>query len=226
MRTTDNNRGKFLSEIGGVNSPDLSAIANKSLFDLCQDNPDLLIFPQELGAYHDDIGKLRICSLQDDKLTTYNLMGFVGRNDMRLTISSRFTQNDNRDYFLHYMLGKVLSLNIVNLDTTKDNEGIEDFLPYLFPAYLKKALSQGVFKEYRRNKYNNTNVRGSIDIPRHIRLNIPFVGKIAYNTREYSYDNAVTELVRHTIEHLKTSPLAGSVLTAGADIYAPMRKEL
>ncbi|MDR2247783.1 MAG: hypothetical protein LBE17_14120 [Treponema sp.] len=104
MRTTDNNGGKLLAEIGGANSPDLSAIAGKSLSDLRKENPDLLIFPQELGMYNDDIGKSRICSLNDGKLTTYNLMGFVGRNDMQLTISSRFTQNglnNNCDYFLH-----------------------------------------------------------------------------------------------------------------------------
>jgi 5-methylcytosine-specific restriction endonuclease McrBC regulatory subunit McrC len=226
MRTTDNNGGKLLAEIGGTNSPDLSAIAKKSLSDLRKENPDLLIFPQELGMYNDDIGKSHICSLNDGKLTTYNLMGFVGRNDMQLTISSRFTQNgsnNNRDYFLHYMLGKVLSLNIVNLDTTKDNEGIEDFLPYLFPAYLERALSQGIFKEYRHNKYNNANVRGVIDISRHIHLNTPFMGKIAYNTREYSYDNTITELIRHTIEHLRTSPMAGAVLTARSDIRSDVQ---
>jgi 5-methylcytosine-specific restriction endonuclease McrBC regulatory subunit McrC len=227
MRTTDNNGGKSLTEIGGTNSPNLSAIANKSLSDLRKDNPDLLVFPQELGMYHDDIGKSRICSLNDDKLTTYNLMGFVGRNDTQLTISSRFIQttpNNNRDYFLHYMLGKVLSLNIVNLDTTKDNEGIEDFLPYLFPRYLKRALSQGIFKEYRCNEYNNANVRGIIDISRHIHLNIPFMGKIAYNTREYTYDNTMTELIRHTIEHLRISPMARSVLTATTEIRSDVQR--
>jgi 5-methylcytosine-specific restriction endonuclease McrBC regulatory subunit McrC len=227
MRTTDNNGGKYLADIGGTHGLDLSAIANKSLFDLQKDNPDLLVFPQELGIHHDDIGKLCICALTDDKLTTYNLMGFVGRNDMRLTISSRFTQNDpdnKRDYFLHYMLGKVLSLNIVNLDTAKDTEKIEDFLPYLFPGYLRKALAQGIFKEYRYNEYNNANVRGTIDISRHVRRNIPFFGNIAYNTREYSYDNSMTELVRHTIEHLRTSVMARAVLTATADIRSDVQK--
>jgi 5-methylcytosine-specific restriction endonuclease McrBC regulatory subunit McrC len=232
MRTTDNNGGKPLAAIedegeGGDDSQttieNLSAIANKKLSDLQKENPDLLVFPKGFDVYHDDIGKLHICSLYDDKLTTYNLMGFVGRNDTQLTISSRFTRSNDRtrgnncDYFLHYMLGKVLSLNVVNLDTTKNNEGIEDFLPYLFPAYLKKALSQGIYKEYRRNEYNDANVRGVIDVSRNIRLNIPFTGKIAYNKREYCYDNTMTELVRHTIEHLRTLPMATAILTAATD---------
>jgi 5-methylcytosine-specific restriction endonuclease McrBC regulatory subunit McrC len=227
MRTTDNNGGKFLADIGGENSDDLAAIANKSLSDLQKNNPDLLVFPQELEQYHDGIGNAHIFSLYSDKLTTYNLMGFIGRNDTQLTISSRFTQNapnNKRDYFLHYMLGKVLSLNIVNLDTSKNPESIEDFLPYIFPAYLKKALTQGMYKQYRFNEYNNANVRGAIDIPRYIRLNTPFTGNIAYNTREYSYDNNMTELIRHTIEHLRISPIGNAVLTADADLRSDVQK--
>jgi hypothetical protein len=117
MRSTDNNGGKSLAYIGGENSDDLAAIANKSLSDLQKSNSDLLVFPQELGQYQDDIGNSHIFSLHDDRLTTYNLMGFIGRNDTQLMISSRFTQNEKGnkwDYFLHYMLGKVLSLNVIN----------------------------------------------------------------------------------------------------------------
>jgi 5-methylcytosine-specific restriction endonuclease McrBC regulatory subunit McrC len=151
-------------------------------------------------------------------------MGFIGRNDTRLTITSRFAQDDNRDYFLHYMLGKVLSLNIVNLDTTTDREGIEDFLPYLFPAYLKRALAQGIFKQYRLTEYNNANVRGVIDVTRHIIMNIPFAGNIAYNAREYNYDNNITQLVRHTIEYLETSAMGNIVLTADSEIRSDVQK--
>ena len=231
MRTTDNNCGKSLTEISGcddsqITKDNLSRIANKNLSDLQENNRDLLIFPQKFDTYHDDIDKLQICSLYDDnkKLRTYNFMGFIGINDTQLTISSRFTPKANRDYFLHYMLGKVLSLNIVNLDTTKDNEGIEDFLPYLFPAFLKRALSQGIYKEYRRNEYNNANIRGIIDIPRNIRKNFPFIGNIAYNMREYCYDNNMTELIRHTIEYLRTLPMARTVLTSSTDTRSDVQQ--
>jgi 5-methylcytosine-specific restriction endonuclease McrBC regulatory subunit McrC len=224
MRTTDNNRGKFLADIDGENSDDLKAIANKSLIDLQKDNPDLLVFPREFGQYYNDIERFPIFSLHGDTLTTYNLMGFIGRNDVRLTITSRFAQNDNHDYFLHYMLGKVLSLNIVNLDTTTDHEDIEDFLPYLFPAYLKRALAQGIFKQYQWNEYNNANVRGVIDVTRHIIMNIPFAGNIAYRAREYSYDNNITELIRHTIEYLKISEMGSAVLTVDSDMRSDVQK--
>jgi 5-methylcytosine-specific restriction endonuclease McrBC regulatory subunit McrC len=63
-------------------------------------------------------------------------------------------------------------------------------------------MKQGLYKEYRRNEYNNANVKGAIDVKRHLRLNIPFSGKIAYTMREHSFDNQITQLIRHTIEFL------------------------
>jgi 5-methylcytosine-specific restriction enzyme subunit McrC len=134
-------------------------------------------------------------------------MGFIGRNSTQLTISSRFAKDENNDYFLHYMLQKVFSINLLKFDQTPNKENIWDFLLYLFPYYLKKAYSQGIYKAYRKEEYNDTNVKGSIDVKRHILRNIPFTGKIAYTTREHSYNNYLTQLIRHTIEHIKTASL-------------------
>ena len=203
-----------MTELGDCNNiTDLSYIANKSLIDLQENNPDLLIFPQTLGQYRDDIEKSHIFSLDKDKLTTYNLMGFVGRNDTQLTITSRFSKNNQQDYFLHYMLQKVFSINLLKFDQTPDKEYIWDFLLYLFPHFLKKAHMQGLYKAYKREEYNDANVKGTIDVKRHIRINIPFAGKVAYTTREHSYDNAVTQLIRHTIEHIKNHPFVSGILT-------------
>lgn len=74
----------------------------------------------------------------------------------------------------------------------------------MFPQYLKKALNQGVYKKYVVRKYNDAHVKGSIDLNRHIRYNEPFNGHVAYSTREHSYDNEVTQLIRHTIEFIKS----------------------
>ena len=52
------------------------------------------------------------------------------------------------------------------------------------------------------HKYNDSNVRGVIDVSRHIKYNEPFNGAIAYTTREYSYDNHITQLIRHTIDFI------------------------
>jgi 5-methylcytosine-specific restriction enzyme subunit McrC len=218
MRKRDNNCGEKLSDIEILNIGDLSAIANRNLIDLQKENPDLLVFPQTLGQYRDDVEKSHIFSLDEDNLTTYNLMGFVGRNSSQLTISSRFAKDDNNDYFLHYMLQKVFSINLLKFDQTPNKENIWGFLLYLFPYYLKKAYSQGIYKAYKKEEYNDSNVKGNIDVKRHILRNIPFTGKIAYKTREHSYNNNLTQLVRHTIEHIKTHPFGSGVLTNDSEV--------
>jgi 5-methylcytosine-specific restriction enzyme subunit McrC len=218
MRKRDNNCGEKLTDVELLNIGDLSAIANRSLIDLQLENPDLLVFPQTLGQHRDDVEKSHIFSLDEEQITTYNLMGFVGRNSSQLTISSRFAKDDNNDYFLHYMLQKVFSINLLQFDQTPNKENIWDFLLYLFPYYLKKAYSQGIYKAYRKEEYNDSNVRGTIDVKKHILQNIPFTGKITYTTREHSYNNYLTQLVRHTIEKIKSHPFGSGVLTSDSEV--------
>jgi 5-methylcytosine-specific restriction endonuclease McrBC regulatory subunit McrC len=116
------------------------------------------------------------------------------------------------------MLQKVFSINILKFDQTPNKENIWDFLLYLFPYYLKKAYSQGMYKAYKREEYNDANIKGTIDVKRHIIQNIPFMGKIAYNTREHSYNNNITQLIRHTIEHIKTHQFGSGVLTSDSEV--------
>ena len=105
-------------------------------------------------------------------------MGFVGVNDTKITIKSRFAKNCDEDYFLHYMLQKVFSINLFDLKHNTNTESIFDFLLYLFPYFLKRAVRQGIYKEYTKHEYNDANVRGVIDVSRHIRQNIPFSGNL------------------------------------------------
>lgn len=186
---------------------DLSNIANISISQAQENNPELLVFPHSLGAFGDRIGDDFVCSLNGDKnsfkLSTGNIMGFVGYRDTQLSIYSRFTSDKcDRDYFLHYMLQRVFCPNLFNWKHSYSNENIFDFLIYIFPYFLNKALKQGLFKEYKWFQYNESKVKGAIDVSRHIKNNTPFAGKIAYNTREHSYDNRITQLIRHTIEYI------------------------
>ncbi|MXV38039.1 restriction endonuclease [Flavobacteriaceae bacterium Ap0902] len=187
-------------------------MGNKSLENLQQTNPNLLVFPQSLGQHKDDVEKPKIFSLRESKLTTNNLMGFVGRNSSQLTIASRFANDDHNDYFMHYMLQKVFAINLLDFEQTRDKENIWDFYIYLFPYFLKKAYAQGLYKAYKREEYNDANVKGAIDVNRQIQKNIPFTGRIAYSTREHSYNNALNQLIRHTIEFIKTHPFGNGVL--------------
>lgn len=199
---------------------DLKAITDVGISDITlEDYPNLLVFPDSFDSYDRDFGKKVICSIVNDgkELCTNSIVGFVGRNKTHLSIHSRFAKDGEEDYFLHYMLQKVAKINLFSLQHTMDEDSVFDFLVYLFPMYLKKAINQGVYKKYINRKCNDANVRGTIDINRHIRFNEPFNGKVAYTTREYSYDNEVTQLIRHTIEFISYYKGGSSVLDMDTD---------
>ena len=186
-------------------------IADKTLEQL--EREGVFVFP-ELIKDADDLSRDQmILQSVNDTFRTGNVMGFLGCGDERLTICSRFGGNQE-DYFFLYLLNKLLDFpNIVDLKTDSDpGSRLFNFLLFLFPHYLKAAMRKGLFKKYVVNRYNDENVKGSIDIGRHIRKNTPFVGKIAYNQREFSFDNYLTELTRHTIEFIKRKPYGNSLL--------------
>lgn len=199
---------------------DLMAIADVGISEISlEDYPNLLVFPDSFESYDRDFGKKVICNIINDgkSLYTNSIVGFIGRNKTHLSIHSRFANDGNDDYFLHYMLQKVARINLFSLQHTKDEDSVFDFLIYLFPLYLKKAINQGVYKRYVTKKYNDANIRGSIDVNRHIKFNEPFNGNVAYTTREYCYDNEVTQLIRHTIEFINKDKGGSDILNADSD---------
>ena len=113
------------------------------------------------------------------------------------------------------MLNRILDFpSIVDLETDADrDQQLFRLFLFLFPYYLRTAMRKGLFKKYIYRQYNDENVSGTIDIDRHIELNTPFIGNIAYGQREFSYDNHLTELVRHTIEYIKKKPYGTRLLT-------------
>lgn len=124
-----------------------------------------------------------------------------------------------RGLFFQYLLDKTLDFpNIVDLDSNANqNDRMFSFFLFLFPHYLKTALRKGVFKKYILRRHNDGNLKGAIDVAKHIRTNTPFVGKIAYSQREFSYDNSLMELVRHTIEFIKRKPYGNKLLVKVKD---------
>ena len=207
-----------------VNNPvvveNLSYFLNKSIHELIKEE-DLLIFPHSLVDSNDKIGDQSIGTLQIvngiHKIQTGNIMGFVGKADTQLHISSRFgTEKD--DFFLYYMLCQVNSINVFDLPYSQGNTTALDLLMLLFPYYLSNALQQGLYKEYRTFHHNDSNVRGVIDINRHIQRNIPFQGNVAYRERIKSVDNALTQLIRHTIEYISRHPIGMALLYRNADV--------
>lgn len=196
------------------NIPKLTnSIVNKTLEQLRQEG--VFVFPELVDDANDISKDQMILQSVNDDLRSWNVMGFIGYgNDERLIINSRFS-GDNEDYFVQYLLQRVLDLpNIVDLKSDADQDNrIFNFLLFLFPYYLKSAMRKGIFKKYVRNRYNDSNVKGIIDIAKHIEKNIPFIGKIAYSQREFSSDNYLTELIRHTIEYIKRKPYGNKILS-------------
>lgn len=238
MLVTTDNTALELTEAQQRDKDNLSLIANKSIGELVKANPELLIFPQHFKNSEDDIASDLIfeLTLTDAKtvLTTGNIMGFIGMQDTQLKIQSRFAQsviNDasdvdtlannqeasSEDYFLHYMLQKVLCFNLFDLKHSRNQTNVFDFLVYLFPHLLKKALSQGLYKEYQNKAYNDSNLKGAIDIKAHLQRNLPFRGNVAYRVREHSFDNPLTQLIRHTIELIKQKPNLRDVLHSDSE---------
>ena len=173
-------------------------IADKTLEQL--EREGVFVFPKTVKDAGDISRDQMILQSVNDTYRASNVMGFLGCGDERLVIESRFC-GEGEDFFFQYLLDKVLDFpNVVDLesDANQDNR-LFNFLLFLFPYYLKTAMRKGLFKKYIRYRYNNGNIKGTIDVARHIEKNTPFVGNVAYSQREFSYDNCLMELVRHTI---------------------------
>lgn len=216
---TDNCRDFVINDQQAVD--DLRHIADCPLDKLTdKDCNDVWVFPSKESRYDDKIEDETILSLYGNKMFTGNIMGFIGYGDTELTIRSRFSSRKNgHDWFMQYMLQKVFAINIFKLQSSLTTEGILDIAAMLFPYFLQKALCQGIYREYIRCSYNDSRVRGAIDLSAHIKNNFPFKnGKISYTTREYKYDNSVTQLIRHTIEYLRSKDFAKQILFSSQEI--------
>ena len=195
-------------------------ISGKTLSQLRRENPKLLIFPLEFGV--DGIEKETAFSVKDEtgeeKIITGNLMGFVGYKGCSLSIASRFYPKGD-DYFLHYMLARASGAHIIDFDFGRQNDSVWDFLPYLFPQSLVYAWRQGVYRVNRRMERNDSHIRGTIDIARHIRQNIPFQGNVAYSFSEKTINNPVNRLIRLTIDVLEKDRRYAPLFNSGDKVF-------
>lgn len=216
MRITDNHykiaREDFVAEF-----PNLSqALLDRTLDNLSRED-NIFIFPNDLMNSPDLDKDQKILETVNPKIKTGNVIGFLGCGQERLTISSRFSDEYN-DHFLHYLLQKVLNINLTSLDVGLSPEDkLYQLLVYLFPKYMQAALRKGLYKEYQRFSHNDSHVKGVIDVGNHLKKNLPFMGNVAYTTREFTYDNPLMQLIRHTIEYIKTQKSFGALLDSNRE---------
>ena len=208
MRITDNQH-EIAKEDFVAEFPKLSQLLLDRILGNLSQEANIFIFPNDL-QYSPDLDKdQKILETVNQKIKTGNVIGFLGYGQERLTISSRFSSKGD-DHFLHYLLQKVLHINLTSLDVALSREDrLYQLLIYLFPKYLQAALRKGLYKEYQRFSHNDSNVKGVIDFGNHLKKNLPCTGNIAYTTREFTYDNPLMQLIRHTIEFMKNQKSIG-----------------
>lgn len=192
----------------------LREISDKSLREL-SNSEQIITIPDTNRA--ELLSEQYVVSLDNrDIVHTGNIVGFIGNDKASISITSRFA-NGETDLFIQYMLCRILQLNVTQFTHFSSNKGILNILPFLFPFYLKKALTQGIYKSYTQIQHNNSKPKGHIDIASHIKRNLLFNGSIAYSTRERIEDNHITQLIRHTIESLATDKIYKRILSIDRD---------
>ncbi|MFN3691305.1 MAG: 5-methylcytosine restriction system specificity protein McrC [Fervidobacterium sp.] len=152
-------------------------------------------------------------NLDTGEINTKNYVGILkgyieldGKEKFEVTIEigSRFDTSD-KQFFLVYLLSFVYKINIYEKLNPKDSENssIWTWLTVIaFKYILENAFNNGLFKKYRSFENNDCKVKGVVNLERHIKYNIPFNGKIAYNKRELTYDNEIMHLILHAFDVL------------------------
>lgn len=217
ITTVDNNCGNCL--VPDNTSPEevnfFRSLSGCSLKDLATKH-DLITIPSRFKSELETDANIFSMDCRN-AIHTGNIVGFIGDGKNTLNITSRFDTEGNYRFIL-YMLCKVFNLNIANLDNFGSTSNILDILPLLFPAYLHKALTQGIYKPYSDLRHNDLQIKGRIDLTQHIKKNIPFAGKVASASRERSADNVVMQLIRHTIEQISHTLMLRELLSSNKEI--------
>ncbi|MCC8015039.1 MAG: McrC family protein, partial [Eubacterium sp.] len=124
--------------------------------------------------------------------------------DAEITIKSRLDYDD-KNYFLITLLSRG-RLNKAFGDSEiigKNDKSFKFLIMFMYINALEKALRSGFYKEYVRYKRNDLNVRGRIDVSRHIKENSFSPDRIAYEYGEQTYDNPVNRLILAAADILK-----------------------
>lgn len=207
---TKNGYGKPLGIISEQSKIILGHFAGRRLVDL--EKLGVTVFSNQLlsTAQNDDHSKVDLevfslgCNeiLKSRWINTGNCMGVIRLRvseqlTVQIEIGSRFDKDHEKPYFLTYLLSKVFGGSVID----KVDAGIDDMwdmlLAFVFRRRLLEAGAVGLFRQYRTFHHNDARIRGRIDVDRHLRQNVPFLGNVAYSTHEITFDNPTNHLIRH-----------------------------
>lgn len=135
------------------------------------------------------------------RLETGNLMGVLRfrdrerRTSVQVEILSRFDKGEN-NFFLNYLLSKVYDFALGTESVSAQRSSLlEILLDIVFVRRLGEASKAGLLRHYREFWNNDWNFKGSLDLARHIRENIPLMHGIAYRKREIDLDVPVNRMI-------------------------------
>ncbi len=131
----------------------------------------------------------------------------INNEPITIIFNSRFSRNNS--FFLLHVFETALGIKGCVYDDMrvagKKERAWDYMLMLIFLKQFHEAFKGGVYREYREFDHNDSNVKGRIDIPRHIKENLLNNGKVAYTTREYTPDNYINILILKAFERLRIS---------------------
>ena len=135
------------------------------------------------------------------RIETGNLMGVLRFRDktrgasVQVEILSRFDKGE-KNFFLNYLLSKVFDCALgTEAISAEHSPLLELLLDIVFVRRLGEAAKAGLLRHYREFRNNDWNFKGSLDLARHIRENIPLMHGIAYRKREIDLDVSVNRMI-------------------------------
>lgn len=132
-------------------------------------------------------------------LKTGNLMGVLRFRDhktmVQIEVLSRFDHGKN-NFFLNYLLSHVFNFaQGVEAVSAQRSSLLDILLDIIFIRRLGDAAREGILRHYREFRNNDWNFKGSLDLARHIRENVPLMHGIAYRKREIDLDVPVNRMI-------------------------------
>ena len=136
---------------------------------------------------------------------TGNYVGrFTWGKNLSIEINSRFSQ-----VFLKRMLNFANDIFLDDVDVAgkevKDFDVSKFIIYYLFVQNLEKAFLLGLPKAYKSIKHHDMKLKGTIDINRFIKKDIPFQGKISSVSREQKEIPEIIDVLQKAVSIVENS---------------------
>ncbi len=186
----------LLEKFGHLSFGELSELSHGAIVDLS-------------GSHLDEIGRKELHFFEYHanpgdgdafRLDTGNLMGALRFRDsesgesVQVEVLSRFDKGGN-NFFLNYMLSRAFDIAIGEDPVSAKQPSVLDLLlDVLFVRRLGEASRNGLLRQYRTYRNNDWAFKGRLDLPRHIRENVPLPRGVAYVKREIDLDVPVNRL--------------------------------